>query len=325
MKVKRKRGESMVQDITQLRYFLPYIKTIGITIAILIVGWIMGRIFGKAGSKVLDKIGLDDVLEGTAIDSVVKNAGMTLVSFFDTMIRWFIYVLAILAAVNNLKWEVLSNFIAQIPNFLVKVAIVMFILVIGVAVAKFLGKVLSTFLDSIGVDDALKGSIVGKAIENTGMSIVSFFDFATRLFVYAVTFMLIVDFLELEGMKLFMVNVLGYLPTFFFGIVILIVGFLVVDFVADYVTRTGEEANVAFVRLFSGILRFFLYYIVLIIALQTIKVDVEVLLVFAKALAWGLALGLGLAIGIGFGYGIKDKAPQIVEELIGKVSSKEEK
>ncbi|MFQ6088607.1 MAG: hypothetical protein ACE5K0_06865 [Candidatus Methanofastidiosia archaeon] len=315
----------MVQDITQLRYFLPYIKTIGITIAILIVGWIMGRIFGKAGSKVLDKIGLDDVLEGTAVESVVKNAGMTLVSFFDAMIRWFIYVLAILAAVNNLKWEVLSNFIAQIPNFLVKVAIVMFILVIGVAVAKFLGKVLSTFLDSIGVDDALKGSIVGKAIENTGMSIVSFFDFATRLFVYAVTFMLIVDFLELEGMKLFMVNVLGYLPTFFFGIVILIVGFLIVDFVADYVTRTGEEAKVAFVRLFSGILRFFLYYIVLIIALRTIRVDVEVLLVFAKALAWGLALGLGLAIGIGFGYGIKDKAPQIVDELIGKVSSKEEK
>ena len=72
-------------------------------IVILIVGLFAGRILGKVVSRILDKMGMDDAVDKTAIGDTIKKSGMTSVGFFDALIRWFIYLVFIMAAVNVLN------------------------------------------------------------------------------------------------------------------------------------------------------------------------------------------------------------------------------
>jgi hypothetical protein len=88
---------------------------------------------------------------------------------------------------------------------------------------------------------------------------------------------------------------------------IIIVGFVVADFVADAIrrTRAATEAG-AVTRWFAQGTRLFLYFIVLTIGLDTMGIDVGILFVCARAVAWGLAIALALGAGIALGWGGKD-------------------
>lgn len=59
--------------------------------AILIIGWAAGRVFGKAVSLALDKIGVDDALRQTSVGKAIEaRAKISLVSVFDVIARWFV-------------------------------------------------------------------------------------------------------------------------------------------------------------------------------------------------------------------------------------------
>ena len=72
------------------------------TIIVLIIGWIVGRIIGKGISQVLDRVGVDDALRKTVIGKALERSGVTVVRFFDLIIRWFIYLIAVFAAADIL-------------------------------------------------------------------------------------------------------------------------------------------------------------------------------------------------------------------------------
>lgn len=83
---------------------------------------------------------------------------------------------------------------------------------------------------------------------------------------------------------------------------IIIVGFVVADFVADAIRRTRAPTEAgAVTRWFAQGTRLFLYFIVLTIDLDTMGIDVGILFVSARAVAWGLAIALGAGIALGWG------------------------
>lgn len=109
---------------------------------ILIVGWVAGRLLGRALSRILDRAGVDDAFRRTAIGKALDRTKLTIVGFFDLVIRWFVYLIAILAAVDILRISVLSEFMKQtvlyLPNFIAGI----FILLIGFIAADFVGDAL---------------------------------------------------------------------------------------------------------------------------------------------------------------------------------------
>jgi small-conductance mechanosensitive channel len=115
-----------------------------------------------------------------------------------------------------------------------------------------------------------------------------------------------VDILQIEVLSFYMNMVVSYLPSFIAGIVIFIAGFIIIDYMADFIRRLGEEAKIAYSGIFADGLRIFLYGVITILALSQMKIDVSILYVFANALAWGLAIGIGVGLGIAFGWGFKD-------------------
>ena len=196
-------------------------------------------------------------------------------------------------------WEV---FVGYLP----KVAGAIIVLIIGWIAGRLVGKGVSRILDKVGVDDAVKKTAIGKAIERSGITVVRFFDLIIRYFIYLIAVFAAIDVLEIDVLSQFMIRVVEYLPSFIAGVFILIFGFIAVDWLADSLSAVGAEAKLEYTHIFSMLIRFVLYFVVIIISLQLMRIDVEILYIFATALAWGIAIGVSVGLGIAFGWGFKD-------------------
>jgi len=162
-------------------------------------------------------------------------------------------------------------------------------------------------------------------LERSGVTTVRFFDLIVRWFIYLVAVFGAVNVLEITVLTEFMKSVVEYLPSFIGGVFLLIIGFVIVDFIGDAVASVGKEVRVEFVSFISAGLKLLLYFVVLTIALKMMRVDVEILYIFARALAWGVAAGVAVGLGIAFGWGFKDLVAKNAEKWFTSTSKAVEK
>jgi hypothetical protein len=117
---------------------VSYLPNIIGAILILLIGWIVGRAAGRILSKVLDKIGVDDAIDKTIIGDTIKKSGMTTVGCFDVLIRWFVYIIFIMAAVNVLGIQMLTDFMYKIGLYIPHLIAGILMLVVGLVLVNML-------------------------------------------------------------------------------------------------------------------------------------------------------------------------------------------
>lgn len=203
-----------------------------------------------------------------------------------------------------------------IVDMLPKITGAIIALIIGWIAGRALGKGISKVLDKTGVDDVLRPTLLGRVLRRSGITCVGFFDLIVRWFVYLIAIFAAVDILQIVILSGYMRMIVAYLPSLIAGVIILIAGFIVTDYIADLMKTVGKEAKVAYSKLFADGLRLFLYSVVIILALSQMKIDVSILYIFANALAWGLAIGVCVGLGIAFGWGFKDILAKSAKEWI---------
>ena len=212
-----------------------------------------------------------------------------------------------------------------IVDMLPKVFGAIIALVIGWIAGRALGKGISKILDKAGVDDALRPTIFGRVLKRSGITCVGFFDLIVRWFVYLIAIFAAVDILQIAILSQYMSMIVAYIPNLIAGVILLIAGFIVTDYISDFMKKVGEEAKIAYSRLFADGLRLFLYSVVIILALSQMKIDVSILTIFATALAWGTAIGVCVGLGIALGWGFKDVIAKSGEEWIKSLTTTAEK
>lgn len=179
-------------------------------------------------------------------------------------------------------------------------------LIIGWIAGQALGKGVSKILDKIGVDDALRKTIIGKSIEKSGVTCVHFFDLIVRWFVYLIAVLAAASILNIAVLSDFLNSAVSYMPSFIAGVFILLFGFIIVDYFTDFFRTFGREAKIEFTGIMANGLRLLLYFVIIIMSLSVMRIDVTILYIFATALAWGIAVGAGAGIAIAVGWGFKD-------------------
>jgi hypothetical protein len=200
----------------------------------------------------------------------------------------------------------LADFWSQLVTLVPAIVGAIIVLVVGWAAGRLIGKGIATVLDKAGVDDALRKTAIGKALEKTKVRIVGFFDLIIRWFIYLIAILAAVDILHISILSTYLSQVVQYLPLFIAGIFILILGFMAADFAADALREVAKEGQMEFASVFANVLRFVLYFVVLVVGLSTMKVDVNILYILANALSWGVAIGIAVGFGIAIGLGFKD-------------------
>jgi small-conductance mechanosensitive channel len=219
-------------------------------------------------------------------------------------------------SISDALMQMVYSVIAFIPNLVAAIII----LIIGWLVGRILGKVISGILDRIGVDDALLKTSVGKAIEQSGTSVVSFFDLIVRWFIYLIAIVAAANVLQLEFLTTLFQSIVVYLPHIAMFLIILIAGFIMVDYFADLLDGWGKTQDIEFLGVIIMLLRVFFYFIILILALSQLLIDLTIIYTLVTPIAWGVGLGLGAGIAIFIGFGLKDRAPRMMDDLIKKFS-----
>lgn len=208
-------------------------------------------------------------------------------------------------ALGNLPdWlgNALSDIVAALPRLLGAIVI----LIIGWAVGAALGRLVARVADRTGIDRSARNTPIGRMMGDSPDALSNFLGKVTAWFVYALAILAAANTLAIPILSQWISTAVSYLPAFIAGLLVIIGGFVVADFIGDAIERTRAAAQTAYATWFAAGIRMFLYFTAVVIGLDTMGIDVEILYVFARAMAWGLALGIGAAIAIAFGWGGKD-------------------
>jgi Conserved TM helix len=133
--------------------------------------------------------------------------------------------------IMNGIYNMVNQFVAFIP---ILVAIIILIIV-GKIFGTFLGKLGARALDRIGLDDLVDRTVIGGMIRRGRMSTVAFFDVVIRWLVYIIFASIILNLLNIQAVNNFINLIIYYIPLVISALIVLIIGFLIVDFIGDLV------------------------------------------------------------------------------------------
>jgi hypothetical protein len=131
-------AQSLQRGLDSLIGFIP--NLVGCLI-ILFVGYLIARLVKAAVAKLLAAVGLDRALSGSQAGTYVERVspGARPSRLVGLVAFWFIFIYAIAAAIGALKIPALTNFMANVQNYLPNVIAAVLIVVIGVALAGAVG------------------------------------------------------------------------------------------------------------------------------------------------------------------------------------------
>lgn len=127
-------AQSLQRGLDSLIGFIP--NLIGFLV-ILLIGYVIARVIRAVVSTLLEKVGLDRALSGSPAGAYVERAspGARPSRLVGAVVFWFIFIYAISAAVGALKIPALTNFMANVQDYLPNVIAAVLILVVGIALA----------------------------------------------------------------------------------------------------------------------------------------------------------------------------------------------
>lgn len=190
------------------------------------------------------------------------------------------------------------------------------ILVIGWVVGRLLGKAVRMVLDKLKIDTLFADSSFLKALASAGITISYIFDIVIRLFVYLIAVLAAVDLLNLDYLSSLMKDIVEYIPHVIVFVLIVLVGFILIDYFADFLLKFHPTANVDLMAPVILLMRIFLYFVVAVFALSQLRLDLTIIYTFLTPIAWGIGIGLGAAIAIVFWFGLKERGAQIMDQLM---------
>lgn len=205
--------------------------------------------------------------------------------------------------------------------FLPRLVGALLILLIGWVLGKFVGGLVRQLADHVGIDNAVLDTPLGEVLGGTERAVSSSFGTLAKWFVYAVAILAAADALAIALLSEWVSTAVSYIPAFLAGLLVIVLGFVVADFIADAVMHTRAATETAYTSWFATGTRLFLYFTAIVIGLDTMGIDVGILYVFAQAMAWGLAAAVAIGVGIALGWGGKDYVADNIDRWMGRAES----
>lgn len=202
--------------------------------------------------------------------------------------------------------DYLTEALTGVVNFLPQLVGALVILVIGWVVGRVVGGVVRRVADRSTVDRRVAATPLGGALGGTEQAISRSLGRGGAYFVYALALLAAADALAIELLSEWIATAISYIPAFVAGVLVIVIGFILADFVADVAAGTDAMTNVSYTGTIADALRVFGYFLAVVVGLDTIGIDVQILYLFSAAIAGGLALGVALAVGLAVGLGGRD-------------------
>lgn len=145
---------SLQQVWTSVVGFLP--SLIG-ALVVFVVGWVVAVSLGKFVEQLVRALPVDNLLRKLEFERAMERGGWKLNSgaFIGGLVRWFLMVVFLLAAVNILGLNQVSEFLREVLFYIPNVVVAALILVIAAIVANFVEDLLRGMTEAAGHRGAL--------------------------------------------------------------------------------------------------------------------------------------------------------------------------
>jgi len=209
---------------------------------------------------------------------------------------------------------VVGDVVAFLPQFVGALAI----LIVGWFLGRVAYRLVRATADRLDVDRRMLRTPIGAMAGGTEQAVANTFGTLAAWFVYALAILAAADVLAIELLSEWIATAVSYFPALLAGGLVIVIGFILADFVGDVVARMETITETGYTDAFADGIRVLLYFVAVVIALDTVGVSTDIIFLFAQAVAFGLAAGLALAIGIGFGWGSKDYVAENIGSWFGR-------
>ena len=169
--------------------------------------------------------------------------------------------------------EVLSNMvgdmIAAIPSILVAVIVIL----IGYGIGIVVGKAANRLVEKLGMEKSFDQTVTGRAFRSAGIDLSSFIGAVLKAFITILAIILAIQILNVGGtIGTYLTAIADYLPRLLGGILIIVFGTVLVDFLASFIGRMIKpmfpEAKAEIADMLKNLLMIGLIAFILLLALD---------------------------------------------------------
>ena len=211
---------------------------------------------------------------------------------------------AVVASLQNVWFQFLDG----LPTFIGAIVV----LIVGILIASFLGKLAKKLIEYARVDHFVgKTGLMDQF--GTKFSISALIGWIVKWFFIIATLLAVVNILNIEQVTSFLEQVLLYIPNVIAAVIILALGIIAGNFVhnvVDQATRASGMSEAA-ISAMSTIAK----WAIVIFALMAALVQLGIASDLIRILFTGFVAMLALAGGLAFGLGGRDKAARWLEKI----------
>lgn len=154
---------SLQQSWTAVADFIPLL--IG-AIIVFLIGWIVAVALGTLVEQVVKSLRVDSLLEKLEVEKALERGGVRLNTgaFIGALVKWFLIIVFLLAAVNIIGLSQVSDFLKQVLYYLPNVVVAALILLIALKVAEVVERAVRASAEAAGFKGAFVGLVARWAI-----------------------------------------------------------------------------------------------------------------------------------------------------------------
>ncbi|MFC1486435.1 hypothetical protein ACFLRN_01940 [Thermoproteota archaeon] len=212
--------------------------------------------------------------------------------------------------IGDMLNDLLSDVVGALPAIIAAIIIV----IIGYVVGKFVGSAVNKLIEKMGIEKSFDETDTGKSFKSAGLDLSSFVGGITTAFILVISVVIAIQVLDIGGnVGSFLVDLAAYLPKLLGGIVIIVVGSVLVGFLASLVGNTLKpifpKAKAEIADMLKSLLQIGLIAVILLIALDLMLLGGE--LVYSLILGF-VIIGAGIALTDGLIKSITDDHKEFI-------------
>jgi len=135
---------------------IMYAPKVVAAVLVLVIGYVLARLAGKAISVLSEKLGLQEGAERGGLVASMQQVGIkrTVPQIMGTIVFWLLLCVFLMAACNILELPAITTAMQQLVAYIPKLLVATIVIVVGLLLATLLRGVIATSADRVGVSYA---------------------------------------------------------------------------------------------------------------------------------------------------------------------------
>jgi hypothetical protein len=136
---------------------VSFVPNLVIAIIILVLGWMIGALVGRAIQQVFRSLNVDDALRRAGLESFLRRGGMDLDAgaFVGGLVKWFVIIIFLVAALDVLQLSQVNFFLRDVVlGYLPRVLAAALVLLVAGVIGDITGRVVVTAARTAGIESA---------------------------------------------------------------------------------------------------------------------------------------------------------------------------